>query len=122
VRVLAFALCAVLLWGLTVVYLEGTYRQQCAGDVDVDEVSVGRGKDGILADTAPHTGEGRHPADRKHEGTMMKHEFQEFEGLGVGVTLIAVIVGSAVGVVLAVLFGLTVLPWLTAVLLAWGLS
>jgi hypothetical protein len=33
VRVLAFALCAVLLWGLTVVYLEGTYRQQCAGDV-----------------------------------------------------------------------------------------
>ena len=53
---------------------------------------------------------------------MMKHEFQEFEGLGAGVTLIAVIVGSAVGVVLAVLFGLTVLPWLTAVLLAWGLS
>ena len=50
------------------------------------------------------------------------HEFQEFEGLGVGVTLIAVIVGSAVGVVLAVLFGLTVLPWLTATLLSWGLS
>ena len=52
----------------------------------------------------------------------MKHEFQAFSGLGAGVTLIAVIVGSAVGVVLAVLFGLTVLPWLTAVLLAWGLS
>ena len=53
---------------------------------------------------------------------MMKHEFQEFEGLGVGVTLIAVIVGSAVGVVLAVLVGLTVLPWLTAILLSWGIS
>ena len=47
--------------------------------------------------------------------------FRRFRGWG-GVTLIAVIVGSAVGVVLAVLFGLTVLPWLTATLLAWGLS
>ena len=29
----AFALCAVLLWGVTVVYVEGTYRQSCVGDV-----------------------------------------------------------------------------------------
>ena len=55
----------------------------------------------------------------------MKHEFEEFRGLDVGMTavlIVAVAAGSAVGVVLAVLVGLTVLPWLTAILLSWGIS
>jgi hypothetical protein len=70
----------------------------------------------------PHHGEGRRPAGQKYGGMNVGHEFQEFEGLGVGLTLIAVIAGSAVGVVLGVLFGLKVLPWLTATLLSWGIS